>query len=457
MAINLHAGQSEVYEDLFVDRKHRFVTVCCARGWGKSFAAGTAAATAIFELLELDWRVPNKRVAIVAPTHDQVTDIYYPMLAYDIGLENFAVKSSRDLGRFLFPKNVELHLISYEAVERMRGKGYYLIVWDEPSSYIKGITPKEAWEGIMQPCIVTRWSPARAQLFKARNPGRGLVIGTPEGYNYFHKMFHFSETDDMWGSYQFDYTQSPLIDVEEVERIKHNIDPLVFAREYMASFADSGNTVFYCFNRSKHVTEELDDFFEPIWENDEEDEKPLTPGEDVYAFIDFNVGLQCTSFWARRGDQLHCLYEFKGHPDTETLAIAIKEQFHGHKITAFPDPSGRARKTSAPTGVTDFSILNSYGIKTLSREKAPPISDSVQAVNMKLMTAAGDIGIYIHPRCQGVIESLERTKWVDKNPDTATIDKSESIEHYTDGIRYGVEYMFPVKRGKTVTRRSSRF
>jgi CO dehydrogenase nickel-insertion accessory protein CooC1 len=46
-----------------------------------------------------------------------------------------------------------------------------------------------------------------------------------------------------------------------------------------------------------------------------------------------------------------------------------------------------------------------------------------------------------------VITSLERTKWVDGNPDTAVIDKSEGIEHFSDGIRYGVEYMFPVNLG----------
>jgi len=180
-------------------------------------------------------------------------------------------------------------------------------------------------------------------------------------------------------------------------------------------------------------------------------------GETVHVFIDFNVGLQCSSFWALRGGQLHCLDEFKGHPDTETLAIAIKTKFEGHKIIAYPDPTGRARKTSAPVGRTDFSILESHGIQCNAHSKAVATVDSVAAVNKKLMTAAGDVGMYIHPSCEGVIESLERTKWVDKNPDTATIDKSESIEHYSDGIRYGVEYMFPVQAGTKTARRGFRF
>ena len=122
-AINLHAGQSEVYEDIFVNKSARFAVVNCSRGWGKSYMAAVAGATATMELLALNPNVPNKTVYIIAPTYDQVTDIYYPLLAYELGLENVAIKSSKDLGRFVFRNNVELRLLSYEAVERMRGKG----------------------------------------------------------------------------------------------------------------------------------------------------------------------------------------------------------------------------------------------------------------------------------------------------------------------------------------------
>lgn len=132
-------------------------------------------------------------------------------------------------------------------------------------------------------------------------------------------------------------------------------------------------------------------------------------------------------------------------------------KYKGHNIYAYPDPSGRARKTSAPVGRTDFSILESFGIRCLAHPKAPAIVDSVAAVNKKLLTAAGDVSLYIHPRCAGVINSLERTKWVDNNPDVAVIDKSEGIEHFSDGIRYGVEYLFPVQAGTKRTVRGFNF
>ena len=121
--IKLHPGQSSVYEDIFLSKLGRFFVVNCSRGWGKSYMAATAATTAVIELLTLRPEIPNKTVYIIAPTYDQVTDIYFPLLMYDIGIENYVKSASRDLGRFVFPDNVELRLLSYEAVERMRGKG----------------------------------------------------------------------------------------------------------------------------------------------------------------------------------------------------------------------------------------------------------------------------------------------------------------------------------------------
>lgn len=286
-SIILHPGQSEVYRELFLRDVHRFIVAICSRGWGKSIEAGTAACTAVSQLLTLPKHVPNKRVGLIAPTHDQVKDIYYPMLAYVMGLEASAIKSSPDLGRFWFPNDVELHLLSYEAVERMRGKGYYFIVCDEPSSWVKGLGLKKAWQEIIEPCIVTRWSPKAVQRLyglypdayaNGIRPGRALIIGTPKGYNYLHDMYHNEEKDKLWKSFHYDYTTSPYLDADEINRIRHTIDPLEFNQEYKASFEDSGLRVFYNFTRKTHVKADLED---------------LKDDEDVHIGIDFNVGKLC--------------------------------------------------------------------------------------------------------------------------------------------------------------------
>jgi hypothetical protein len=432
MSIRLHAKQSEVFKAIMVDKVARHFNVCCARGFGKSYVAAVVATSSVFELMALSSRVPNKNVYIIAPTHDQATDIYFPLLNYEIGLEAYAIKSSKDEGRFVFPNSTQLRLLSYESVERMRGKGAYTVVWDEVSSCTKGVKPQDAWESIIEPCISTRWSAERARMYGAPSPGRSLHIGTPKGFNFFYDTHHYQEHDKRWKSFKFDYTQSPLLDKLEIEEARHNMDPIRFASEYLADFKESGNSVFYCFDRSIHVRDDL-----PYFVQDDQQ------GEDIHVSIDFNVGLQCSAAFAIRGNQVHYLDEFKGHPDTEELAKTLRAKYKNHKIYAYPDPSGRARKSSAPVGRTDFTILESYGITCLARPKAPPIVDSASAVNRKLKTASGRTEFYVHPKCKGLIMSLERTRWVDNNPDIAVIDKSDGVEHFSDGVRYAMEFLYP--------------
>jgi hypothetical protein len=461
MTIELHPGQSEVFADLFVTRNIRNAVVAASRGWGKSYFAAVAASAACNELMQLEPSVPNKQVFIIAPTYTQVTDIYFPLLMYELGMENYVIKHSKEMGRLWFPFNVILSLVSYEAVGRLRGKGAYFVVNDEVRDWTKGDGLKEAWEGIIQPCISTRWSPKMAKIYNAKSPGRSLTISTPKGYDYFFDMYNRQELDNEWKAYHYDYHSSPYLDPDEIEKIRHTIDPLKYNREYKATFEDSGNSIFYCFKRKVHVRNDLEWF-----RQGSRDE----PGEDVHVCIDFNVNLQCSAAFAVRGAQVHFIDEFKGHPDTETLAIAIRAKFwpnyerQGHddyklkvcKIFVYPDPTGRAHKTSAPVGQTDFTILERHGFIVRARSKSPPIVDSVNAVNARLMTAAGEVNLYVSSKCQGLITSLERTKWVDNNQDTATIDKTESIEHYSDGVRYGIEYLYPINKSSVAVKRTNR-
>ena len=432
VSINLHATQSIPYSDLFVEQKVRNAVIVCSRGWGKSFEVAAGAVTALFELFELSAGVQNKQAAIIAPTFDQVKDIYYPVLTNQFQLPRFTLKESKDLGRFIFPGGVELHLLSYEAVERMRGKGYYFLGVDEPSS-MRGL--QASWEDIMYPTISTRWSPMHAEMYGARSAGRSMFAGTPKGFNYLYDLSNLRETDSEWGTYIFDYTQSPLLDPREILKLKDKMDPIRFASEYEAKFKESGSSVFYCFDREVHV-------------------KPCDPfdlDEIVNVCIDFNVGIMAASAFAVRGGQMQFIREFKGSPDTEQLAILLKNTFGSRKINAFPDPTGKARKSSAVVGVTDFTILRNNKINVLAREQVPLI-DSVNAVNKKLMTASGKVDMYFDPKgCPETIRSMERTSWVEGRPDSAMIDKKQGVEHFSDGVRYATDYLFPIQATNAVS------
>ena len=163
-----------------------------------------------------------------------------------------------------------------------------------------------------------------------------------------------------------------------------------------------------------------------------------------------------TALGVIRGKQVFFFNELEGDPDTEKLALRIKKLYPKHKIVAYPDPSGRSRKTSAAVGRTDFTILESNGISCLARRAAPGLVDSANCVNKMLKTAAGEVSMYFHERCKELIKSMERTSWVDKNTDNVAIDKSNDNEHFSDGVRYFTEYEFPIAK-KVTAKRGSKF
>jgi hypothetical protein len=420
MMIRLHKGQSEAFKRLFVDKTHKYLPVVCSRGWGKSYFGAAAAMTAVHELMQLPEDVPNKVVWLIAPTHDDVVEIYAPLLSGEFG--GYATKESKDRGIYQFPSNTRLRLLSYETVEKIRGKGAYFVVWDEISKCTKGIRPQSAWEGAIEPAIRTRWSVMNAERYGAPSAGRALFIGTPKGYNFLYTLY------TRYNGLRYNYKQSPLLDPVEIESLKDEMDPVEFATEYGAEFRESGLLVFHQFDRNIHVREDID---------------PPRDGEEIYFSLDFNVGIMASTAWLIRGNQYQAFAETRGLPDTETWANTMKAKYPGRVLHVYPDPTGKSRKTSSPIGVTDFSILAGKNFRIHARESSPTLVDSAKAVNRQLMTASGQTNMYLHPSCRHTIISLERTSWVE-GTDNALIDKSDSVEHWSDGIRYMVEYRDPV-------------
>ena len=445
--IKLHYHQSLPFRYLFDNERRRgnqmrFAVVCASRGFGKTILAATSAIAAVNELEQMPSWVKNKNVAIICGTHEQTSDIYRPLLQHDFQLEKFAKMVRKPHLRFEFPNGTLLKCYSADSIHRMRGMGNYFVIADEFATWdVKGGDLLDAWESIIMPTIDTRWSAELSERMQSPSAGKALLISTPDGRNAFFDLYIRSDNDSRWKSWLFNYKKSPYLSKEEIERTKKNTDPLKFAREYEASFEESGLQVFYSFDRKKNVKKNL---------------KWFEPGETVFAAIDFNIMVNATSFCAIRGDELHVLDELRGANSTQDLVKQIRQRFPNNDIMCLPDPSGKARSTKAPVGQTDFTILREAGFGLRSRKKAPSVLDSAAAVNRKLNNANHESSLFIHPRCNEVIKSLERTVWNERVIDSATIDKSNGVEHFSDGIRYIVEYHWPI-RGSIRIYSGSRF
>lgn len=291
--------------------------------------------------------------------------------------------------------------------DSLRGVGIDFLVLDE----VQDIN-KETWEAVLAPALADR-------------NGKALLQGTPKGYNWFYDLWNDAHDDKDWSTHKSTTLAAGIVPQEEINRYKRTMDERLFRQEFEASFETLAGRVYQQFNRDVNVTSELND-----------------NGGDLLIGMDFNVNPMCACVAIRAGNQLHVIDEVVlADANTEIMAQAINNRFNNRQITIYPDPSGRARRTSAPVGQTDFTILENYGYTVVAPRQAPLVIDRINEVNALIQTANGEINLYIHPRCSQTIKSLEGLTFKDG---TNMPDKSTGLDHMADALGYLIHSEFPL-------------
>ncbi len=397
----------------------RFKVMASGRRVGKSYLAAVAAYNHCLEQ-------SNRRALIIGPTVSMIRESIWTTLK---GL----VHPDHING---YPREIDLE------IRFINGSKITLKGFDRPDS-LRGISPSPTFIVLDEFAYIKQDAFTEVILPMTSDPQRRasvFVISTPKGItNDFYKLWVKGQEDKtgLWKSWQFTAEDVRPDMKEEIELARVTMDLKSFNQEYCATFNNTGDAVFYNFNRNIHVTNNL---------------LPIEPGEPIHISIDFNVRIMASTVWCHRGNQLHAMDEFFGNADTYQLIRSIKGRYKNRDIICYPDASGRAMKTSAATGTTDFSILRNAGFKVLARSKQPPLVDSVNAVNALLKDAKGNTRLYFNKeKTPRTIASVETTTWKEgftTGMDNAIIDKSKGVEHFSDGVRYISEFLYPIGKHK---------
>ena len=398
------------------------------RRTGKSY-------TDIIAALAHAQEVPRARVLFVGPTIGQAMEAFWDTLLDMTRDSGVLARPPRenpapDLFFNEYLNNARFTLKSADKPDTLRGVSPTptLVIFDELALYAPGF-----FEEVMDAMTL---DPIRTPRF--------LVSSTPKGTaNLLYKMYLWGQSSKPehsdWASWQF-----RAIDVRpdmraNIEKLRARMDPRLFDQEVNATFLTTAGGVFTSFDEAVNVRNDIPEFAE---------------GEAVHVAIDFNVNIMASVAFAvreRNGvKHYHAVKDFTGDANTDALAEKIKAEYPGHRLFAYPDPSGAARKTSSPTGKTDHSILQEHGFDVRTAKRTPPLRDSVNAVNRLLRDAAGNSRMFFHPRCANTILSLKNTEWktasASEEADTATIDKKAGIEHHSDAIRYLSALLEPIRQ-----------
>ena len=208
-----HLGQAQV-----MDHHARFKVVTCGRRWGKTQLGMTSILTAAIK--------DNKRCWWLAPTHKMASQVWRDLKRAVKPLNGTQVSESER--RIDLKGGGMIAVRSTHHPDNLRGEGLDFAVLDEAAF----MNPR-LWIEIIRPMLAT-------------TRGGALLLSTPNGRNWFHKLHQLGVDPELqdWQSFHFPSADNPLIDPEELDDIQALTPEHVWKTEYLAQFSDDSGQVF---------------------------------------------------------------------------------------------------------------------------------------------------------------------------------------------------------------------
>ena len=352
---------------------------------------------------------PDQTVWYIAPTHSMAKQIVWDKLKKKLlDLRWISKINETDLSIKLVNGSL-IALRSADRPDRLRGLGLNMIILDEFQDI-----QSEAFYEVLRPTL-------------SDTGGSALFCGTPKGIsNWAYDIYQQQNTDpDNWASFQYTTLDGGRVPPEEIAQARSDLDERTFKQEYEASFETYSGQVYY--NYGEHTITQ---------------EKIETPGT-ILVGMDFNIDPMsaCVALRTETGITIFDEITIYGS-NTDEMVQELRNRYRTQRITVYPDPASRARKTSAG-GRTDLSILVNAGFRIHTRPNHPAVRDRINAVNSALKSADGHTRLRITPNCRNVIRSLSRQIYKEG---TTIPDNNENLSHMADAVGYLVEYIYPVVR-----------
>jgi hypothetical protein len=402
--MSLNAGQTAVAES-----GARFRVVIAGRRWGKTFLAIRETARVA--------RLPNKRVFLVYPTYRQAKQVIWEPIKHRLQDLNWVERVNESDLTIQLRNGSRISLRGADNPDSLRGVGLDALVMDEFA-----MIEQKAWTEVLRPTL-------------SDTNGSALFISTPMGTaNWAYDLYNRGRDPEehQWESWSFRTIDGGNVSEQEIEQAQRDLDERTFNQEYLATFESYQNRIYYAYDRALNTR---------TWD------RPIP--EVLSIGLDFNVGQMSAAVFAREGDVIHAIDEIALYSsNTAEMCQEISSRYGRRKIFVYPDPSGSARKSSA-SGSTDHTILANAGFVVKSPHAHNPVRDGINAVNTKLCNAQGVRTMYVDPKCKKIIESLEKHTYKENSNNVP--DKDSGHDHFSDSIRYFVDYVFPIRRDQVYT------
>lgn len=335
------------------------------------------------------WDDPNYFAA--APTRDQAKRIWWKDLKALTPKAWIREISETEL-RITTHWGASLWVIGLDRAERMEGTPWDGGVVDELANCKPGI-----WDANIRPALST--DDRRGWCWQIGVPD----MDAPGQVEYFERYeMARSGQDPDWSA--FTWPSADIVAPEEVESARRSMPPQIFRQEFGGEFVKPGGLAFPDFDVAVHTCRTR---------------AAYEPSLPLGWSLDFNINPMCSGIIQHHKGEVRVIDELT-LPDTKTdvactafLERAAANHWNLTNLCIYGDATGSARDTTS--GLSDWAIIRNR-LKNLSpRIKVPAanpgIKDTVNAVNGRLLNAAGEVNLVIHPQCTELIKGLRSAIW----------------------------------------------
>ena len=385
-----------------------------ARFKGFSGPIGSGKSQALcYEALRMAYVNGGRTGLIGAPTYQMLRDATQKSLFEVLEQERVPFRFNKSENSMVFPETKSQVIFrSLEEYERLRGTNL-------------------AWFGVDELTYVAEegWSRLQGRL---RDPQakqlQGFGVWTPKGFDWVYRQFIAEPPPGVEVVIAQAYENVHLLSrvPDFYDRLRTSYDEYFFKQEVLGSYVNmSGGLVYKTFLRTRHV-------------------RPcaIDPGRQLLWALDFNVDPMASVVVQIAGSVAEVVDEiFMRRATTKDTCEEFLSRYAQHPagIRIYGDASG---KSSHSTGPSDYQMIRDVFRAHCAHppdqrvpSHNPPVRERISVVNAKLLSAAGDIGLFIDPRCKELIKDFEQLSYKERTtqPDK---DKDPERSHASDALGY---------------------
>lgn len=379
------------YQKIIHDDESRFKVIVLHRRAGKTVLA-------IQQLIKDMCMCPHKnpRGAYIAPLYSQAKRVAWQYLQDFTRPIPGMIFNQSELTA-IFPNGARISLLGADNPDNLRGVYLDSVVMDEFAQ----MQPRMFSE-VVRPALADR-------------KGSAIFIGTPQGHNNFYDLYQKAKNMDDWSRYLLKWDDTNILDPEEVQAAKAEMQEAEFEQEFECSWSAAIRGAYYAKEMNKaHIGKVPFDNTIPV-------------------ITSWDLGMSDSTFiwfWQVVGAEIRAIntMEFQSTGLTEIvreidkLPYKYSQHILPHDVKVRELGTGKSRK----------EVLESLGVNVTVAPSLPLI-DGIDATRNMIPRMSFD-----EDNCSSGIEALKqyRTDYDDKGQVFRTTPLHNWCSHASDSARY---------------------